>query len=419
MITTAVAFAQKTWNELGEVKGLRGIYNATTFAYYQANQLRFTTDANATYTVSNITTGDAHTGNVFYKDNQNVYCTIDIYDAATNSVSLKFMASTNGGETFNEVGSLDQAGYTMLNVPYQLHVYSNNVATAYGKTLNSNGDIENIFVRSTDGGATWSKINLDVKYVSSVTDIEHNPDGKIILYGSQFKKMAISTDYGATWNIDLEHPLFTYGSYCDNNADKIWAIGWAGTNVPSVQKSVDGGTTFTAWSIPDASNNGIDASTTTNYGRTAMEYIQGTLLVRGERGYKNVATIYSTDEGSTWNDITFTNAPHYLGILGVANNNATAYFYTTAEELYVIDLVTSTTNTKNEVATTELKLFPNPAQEFLNFSEPVNAIVQVYTMSGQLILSEYVKGNTLAINNLKTGIYIVKTNDQLYKFVKK
>ncbi|WP_017494776.1 alpha-amylase family glycosyl hydrolase [Flavobacterium sp. WG21] len=71
-------------------------------------------------------------------------------------------------------------------------------------------------------------------------------------------------------------------------------------------------------------------------------------------------------------------------------------------------------------------LYPNPVTDYFTLNVPVSK-VQVYAVSGQLVKSFNPKGNRdsqFAVNDLKTGLYLVKTVDenghtQVMKFVKK
>jgi len=81
---------------------------------------------------------------------------------------------------------------------------------------------------------------------------------------------------------------------------------------------------------------------------------------------------------------------------------------------YLIEpyLVNFTTN--NTVSILErnnnVKLYPNPATNFVNISAPQNSNVEIYNVTGQLIYKDVMKTDNMTINtsDFKAGIYIVK-----------
>jgi hypothetical protein len=96
---------------------------------------------------------------------------------------------------------------------------------------------------------------------------------------------------------------------------------------------------------------------------------------------------------------------------------------------YTITNCTVTSNCNLETPSFEgpvtIKLFPNPATDYINFSEFPSDLksITIYNSTGQLVKSiPNPSSTTLAISELKTGIYIVNfqlENSLFYlKFVK-
>lgn len=58
---------------------------------------------------------------------------------------------------------------------------------------------------------------------------------------------------------------------------------------------------------------------------------------------------------------------------------------------------------------TELKIFPNPASDYINISTIENSEIQIYNSTGQLVLSQYVSpvNNQLDISVFPAGVYFV------------
>jgi len=75
----------------------------------------------------------------------------------------------------------------------------------------------------------------------------------------------------------------------------------------------------------------------------------------------------------------------------------------------------------NEHLSTVYHLFPNPAKEyvFIEMSEYHNVLFKLFTLTGQMVIQEQVKGSgqKININNLKEGLYIYKILDDKGKLI--
>ena len=75
---------------------------------------------------------------------------------------------------------------------------------------------------------------------------------------------------------------------------------------------------------------------------------------------------------------------------------------------------------KHEVSSVDLlpdfnkyTLYPNPAHEFLNVKNLQNEDIQIYDLSGKLMISKkYNADNTLDISVLNKGVYIITITDK-------
>lgn len=57
----------------------------------------------------------------------------------------------------------------------------------------------------------------------------------------------------------------------------------------------------------------------------------------------------------------------------------------------------------------EINIFPNPANESVQFSSNLNSfIVEVYDLTGKLLINETISGQPLSVVNLSNGVYILK-----------
>ncbi len=75
---------------------------------------------------------------------------------------------------------------------------------------------------------------------------------------------------------------------------------------------------------------------------------------------------------------------------------------------------------EEEIAVDGLILHPNPANDILYLKSDYSVIdkVQVFNALGQLMLSETLNDNALDVSSLRSGIYYLKIDDIVYKFIK-
>jgi len=71
----------------------------------------------------------------------------------------------------------------------------------------------------------------------------------------------------------------------------------------------------------------------------------------------------------------------------------------------------------------QFKVYPNPTSDFVNIfsSTPVNAKVELYTITGKRLMETSYSGTTdrLDLINLSKGVYILKIGDESFKVIKK
>ncbi len=79
-----------------------------------------------------------------------------------------------------------------------------------------------------------------------------------------------------------------------------------------------------------------------------------------------------------------------------------------ASDMVTVNVVDGTvTAIEDEVASVSVSVYPNPATDYLRFSEAVS--VTVYSMSGAVVASSSALTNELNISELNDGVYIVET----------
>lgn len=88
----------------------------------------------------------------------------------------------------------------------------------------------------------------------------------------------------------------------------------------------------------------------------------------------------------------------------------------TNEDCYVLIKETDI----NDIDGNELNVFPNPTNNFLNFSENIlESSIEIYSLAGQKVFEEfYFSGKQIDISSLEKGIYFLKMKGSVNGFVK-
>jgi hypothetical protein len=65
---------------------------------------------------------------------------------------------------------------------------------------------------------------------------------------------------------------------------------------------------------------------------------------------------------------------------------------------------------EKEQEKSSIKIYPNPANEYLTVQSPEGGTIEIYSMQGQLLLSKKLDGTqqTIPVGRLKPGSYVVK-----------
>lgn len=157
-------------------------------------------------------------------------------------------------------------------------------------------------------------------------------------------------------------------------------------------------------------------------------------FMEDESGYTGI-TQYITDAGISWGDypvienIIISNelADNYMANSAIQEEtvaqNIDDYHFTTSDHLPVSAMFQFTTLSTPEYAVrnNSLIIYPNPVKDMLNITTPdfsENMLIEVYDMTGRQVLNEKSVSNTINVNTLPAGIYIVKTGNNTGRFVK-
>lgn len=135
-----------------------------------------------------------------------------------------------------------------------------------------------------------------------------------------------------------------------------------------------------------------------------------------------VILLYSDDTEETF-QLSDTGKLYFSGanlMIDEANGTITSVSLTDIRKVNFKSLTESISD-KASLSYTTMKLYPNPANEYIqiaNLSES-SVTVSIYNIMGKLLLKkQYSADEMLDVSSLPSGLYIIKINEQTLKFSK-
>lgn len=384
------------------------------------------------------------------------------YDGASTTPQnvREFTRSTDGGNTWNS-GSINLgANQTFLSVS-SIHALS--ATTAWASAYSTNpASVNGGIWKTTDSGSTWTKQTTALfnNAAESFTNIVYFWDANNgFAQGdpeSGYFELYTTTNGGTNWtrvpSANIPAPLAGEYGYV-NIYDTMGDIIWFGTNKGRIYKSIDKGmnwtvsqspitdfgsaTTSGSFSFKDASN-GLLIKKATNpllyktiNGGTTWTPVTFTGIMGGSDlayipGTNAVVTVGSTITGSTTSNFTsysINNGTSWTQVMvgtQVATlkfKNATTGFGGGFNSSPSVDGIYKYTGTQLGInqfnTTTKLALWPNPAQNTIQFSGADVTQVVVFDLLGKQVLSQsLVSGiSTVDISKLTNGMYLAQAAD--------
>ncbi|WP_432671807.1 T9SS type A sorting domain-containing protein [Flavobacterium sp. SM2513] len=263
---------------------------------------------------------------------------------------------------------------------------------------------------TTNGGTNWTRVpsaNIPVPLEGEYGYV-HNYEvvGNTIWYGTNKGRIFKSTDMGLNWTV-FQSPITDFGgtassgSYSFKDANNGLLVK-SGTT-PLLYKTINGGTTWTAVTFTGV------------MGGRDLAYIPGTnsVVTVGTTEDPISFTSYSNDNGLTWTvemaDTQVTTLKFKDATLGFGGG-----FTTSATEGGVYKFTGTQLGTELFNATTKLAVWPNPAQNTIQFTGVDVASVKIFDILGKQVLAQNfsITGtNSTDISNLKSGMYLVQAAD--------
>lgn len=114
--------------------------------------------------------------------------------------------------------------------------------------------------------------------------------------------------------------------------------------------------------------------------------------------------------------------PDNLLQLNYLSGSTESYDLSTVRTIYLQQFLTATEDFSLE-SSSKISVYPNPATQLIYFKNAPETefLVSIYRMDGTLVLKKQITSQNEAINvgNLTDGLYLIKTNNQALKFIKK
>jgi len=270
---------------------------------------------------------------------------------------------------------------------------------------------------TTDTGNTWQNVfnSSGGSYFPGTSKMVF-PDPQIgYLAQSRFgqiKSITKTIDGGTTW-IDLIIPnnLFPYSCYFFNTISGI-AVGRYG----GISRTSDGGQT---WTYPDSISNCTLYDVA--FVNDSIGYIVGGFTQYDVSTVRKGVIFKTIDGGTNW---TLIDSSYFDGLTKL-HFPSDSIGYAVGYNGIILKISNANSMTTSIQETTEsnyLNVFPNPAKNGITLTDAKSNDIEIYDISGKLILHKSIKSNMpfieLDISHISSGIYFVRNGIKFGKFIK-
>ncbi len=336
--------------------------------------------------------------------------------------------SSDYGKTFNKCTVKDQFGwgYDSFIVGHLNYVVVENneiyIGSEYGLYISIDDGIT-FYEKSTPGS--------HFIYHSGITDDTHVEQGllsklnssvtSILLYddkiyftssfrGSVFKNV----DYKRNDTLNsIYFPIMDYFFYNKFNTSQHPYRGKKANMILKINENIFTDFNNELWKSNDKGDTWEQIET---FGLTSISrlFSCGEILYAIE---DNVGIFMSEDEGETWQKVNLMKSQDYLGEREITDcvNLQFSENYAFLQTNYGLcraplkDCKIVTDISSVESATTDPKIYPNPASESITISGIGQGIVTIYNTLGQKLIEKEIFGtSTINTNDLQTGMYVIK-----------
>jgi len=353
--------------------------------------------------------------------------------------------SPDGGNTWSHAGLSDNPMMSTILYSPDGRMFSGN----------TNGTASHIYI-SPDNGLTWALNETGFVSLRSA-DMAVNSAGKIFV-GTGWSSPVHSSLDGINWNgpgwstlgfgsstlslaiaIDSSDNIFTgmeddgvWRSINNGSTYQYVGLALASSNVSDIKISPNqdifvsqtpftGGATSSLFRSTDGGNTWSANLMATANGLTNCIFIASddSIYVGSSQG-----VWFSADTGSTWSLLnTGLNTGNI--VIHTLELGPDGYLYagTAGAGIYrsvnkIKNTITTVDISNSPENKTDVILYPNPANTEVSFSKTLNDI-EVFNVYGQLVIPKLKTAKAISVQNLKDGVYFIKTNNAVLKFAVK
>lgn len=327
------------------------------------------------------------------------------WNLSNSSLSKKYISCLKSKDSLLFAGTLEDnfyvssdSGKTWKNRSSGLQDFKINTILVTDTCLMIGSDGQGVYI-SFDHGFHWTKRNTGLNDSLQIVDLIETDNG---IFLNNIYAIFLSTDNGQTWNrrskpYDLVPICFNYSN------DKLFL----GTN-NGIYYSEDKADTWIKCS------EGIPNKVKIN----KIGFANGCLFAASD----NAGIFVSLDRGKSWKKIN--EGLQEFTILNIDYDST--YIYATTNKVYRARLDNFIVESADDIVkqSKELVLFPNPAYDKIFINDIIennkNSRLILYNSLGEF-LGEYSIENLkcgLDISTLIKGLYFIKINNSLYKFMK-
>lgn len=287
-----------------------------------------------------------------------------------------------------------------------VHFFDANNGIAFGDPVGTDFEV----YTTADGGATWTAVPA-ASLPNSVTN-EWGYAGSFgytadtFWFATSRGKLYKTADKGTTWT-KLNTPLTDFGA-------QVATTNWGSLMVSDNNNIAILGTkdTFTTFKIYHSTNGGTSWDTGTAYTQNFLNmcYVPNTttLVATSDNATAGTGSKYSTDNGTTWEDIDAEShgVPAFI-------DNSTGWSGNISQNSTVggISKFNGTLLSNSNFASKTFNVFPNPTKDIVTISTENSDeySLELTDITGKVLLNKTYSGveNQLNISNLNNGVYFI------------
>lgn len=276
--------------------------------------------------------------------------------------------------------------------------------TLYTQTAGRNSSFQTVphYWKKKIGEKAWTEFKeFNSALFVTFPDFIHTLGSSI--YMSSFGQLYRSDDNGKTYTL-----LYNYNPNVPNVGkmgiigDDIYSYGSV-TNDTLFAISSDKGLTWTTRkSFPKIFANGF-----INFGKDNKIFA---LAPNGQ-------TSLSIDKGQTWSE---PSPSQFLDMMDLVEING-KYLGTTFNKDSVLIFGSTSNSVENEPLAEQLTIYPNPSSDIIMFASQIEdqSQVKIYNNHGELVDSQTVSNNSIAVAQLSSGIYMLEVQNKTNKAIQK